>query len=309
MWSRDTWYALAFISMGMAVGFITGASSSPVVTTLVPLLFSLIAGGGGFYLLKTDKISRDSTQQALAAKSVSLFFASFLLALIIGIGARIGFASTNTEDPIVSIPNSAITNTQANLAWALHRAKLAALGVSDKEIAYLMAKSPVGDRPLLLKTMGQTLKSLGSNINLLFERLKIVHAGNPNLKKLDINDIFWVDMLGRSFGVIGDQFMQEMELPSEHIELPLNNLQTMLLSAESMYSVYYAGDPELGELMAKITQGAMKAVAETRKVYGYGVIFDQADYYKFLSTKTGAEKKEKTKEPDQQVFLPYGVGY
>ena len=41
--------ALATILLGAVSGFLAGASSTPTVNTLLPLLLALIAGSGGFY--------------------------------------------------------------------------------------------------------------------------------------------------------------------------------------------------------------------------------------------------------------------
>ena len=44
--SAVRWYMLGFALLGGAVGFFAGSSQSPVIGTLLPLLFGLIGGAG-----------------------------------------------------------------------------------------------------------------------------------------------------------------------------------------------------------------------------------------------------------------------
>jgi hypothetical protein len=50
------WVPVAFACTGFLIGFVTGLSSSPVVKQLLPLVFGVIAGGGGFFArVRTDQ--------------------------------------------------------------------------------------------------------------------------------------------------------------------------------------------------------------------------------------------------------------
>ena len=46
---RTYWPSVAALVLGLAIGWFAGLSSSPVVGTLLPLLFGLFGGAGGFY--------------------------------------------------------------------------------------------------------------------------------------------------------------------------------------------------------------------------------------------------------------------
>lgn len=48
------WYMLGFALLGGAVGYFAGSSQSPVIGTILPLLFGLIGGASGLYLAKID---------------------------------------------------------------------------------------------------------------------------------------------------------------------------------------------------------------------------------------------------------------
>jgi hypothetical protein len=47
-------YALGLAIIGLAAGFFAGASSTPIVATLLPLLFALVGGASGLYLATAD---------------------------------------------------------------------------------------------------------------------------------------------------------------------------------------------------------------------------------------------------------------
>lgn len=47
-----TWHRAGLLLLGLCVGLMTGLSQSPVVSVLLPLLFSLIAGTSGFYAVR-----------------------------------------------------------------------------------------------------------------------------------------------------------------------------------------------------------------------------------------------------------------
>ena len=48
------WYLLGLVAVAAAGGSLAGASSSPIVSTLLPLMFALIGGTGGVYLVSAD---------------------------------------------------------------------------------------------------------------------------------------------------------------------------------------------------------------------------------------------------------------
>src|SRR5262245_1183186 len=59
---RGAWLYLAgFVSVGWAIGVYSGWSASPVVATLLPLLFALIGGASGLFLATTDLASSRTT--------------------------------------------------------------------------------------------------------------------------------------------------------------------------------------------------------------------------------------------------------
>lgn len=79
----------ALVSIGAAAGYSVGLSQTPVVATLLPLLFGLIAGGSGFLLLKTDfgnEAERKNVMPALGG--IAVFALSYLGAMAHGTSIR-----------------------------------------------------------------------------------------------------------------------------------------------------------------------------------------------------------------------------
>jgi hypothetical protein len=52
------WIPISFGATGFFIGFVAGLSSSPVVKELLPLIFGVIAGGGGFFAKVHEQQSR-----------------------------------------------------------------------------------------------------------------------------------------------------------------------------------------------------------------------------------------------------------
>src|SRR5262245_16960366 len=57
--SLSVWIWVAFGTMGLLIGFVAGLSLTPVVGTILPLLFAAIGGGAGFFLTRKPENSRE----------------------------------------------------------------------------------------------------------------------------------------------------------------------------------------------------------------------------------------------------------
>lgn len=85
------WYLLGFAMLGGAVGFFAGASRTPVVGALLPILFGLVGGAGGLYLARAE-LSSPAGQLRLRTmgKAVTLFILLALVGSVYGISLRTG---------------------------------------------------------------------------------------------------------------------------------------------------------------------------------------------------------------------------
>lgn len=85
-------YLVGIAAMGMVIGLLAGASASPIVGVLLPLIFALITAGGNLYLVwgektaEQDLTKRHRSERAyfLGAQMVA-FASTFLLGLWVGV--------------------------------------------------------------------------------------------------------------------------------------------------------------------------------------------------------------------------------
>ncbi len=135
------WYVAGAAAIGLLIGLMTGASNSPVAGTVIPLVFALLGGAGGFHILKADLKNAESTARLrfLGMASVGVV-AGFVLGMAYGVAIRSphGWAAliprSAAEDTKASpwIENSA--GTEQALEVFLLRRKLALAGASSTQI-------------------------------------------------------------------------------------------------------------------------------------------------------------------------------
>jgi len=86
-------YRLFFTGLGMTalvIGMLTGLSYSPVVATVVPLLFTLVTAGGVFLRRKEERDGADSSLPVFTPKGHGLALIVFSMGFAIGIYAGVG---------------------------------------------------------------------------------------------------------------------------------------------------------------------------------------------------------------------------
>src|SRR5581483_1796805 len=85
------WYFAGLASIGVLTGFFAGFSDSPVVKTLLPLLFALIAGTGGVYIAKIRfNVPEDKRRIEIVGQTLFIFGISCLLTATYGMVMRNG---------------------------------------------------------------------------------------------------------------------------------------------------------------------------------------------------------------------------
>jgi hypothetical protein len=144
------WYLMGLVAVAAAGGFLAGASGSPVVATVLPLLFALIAGTGGVYLVTADLTAPETSWRLKwLGRSLASFGASFLLCAIIGAIARIEFHDVGSK---AKISDLGFMTVQDGLQLAALRAKLEILN------------SSIADQRVILSLAAQELKNERSPI-------------------------------------------------------------------------------------------------------------------------------------------------
>ena len=124
----------AMLALGVVTGLLVGLSASPVVGVVLPLLFSLLGGAGGFFVLKTDFSSGGPRQSLVAYSACVLSIATGTgLGVYIGIAERGGApawsAVAGGENPLFP---PALKNDGA-IGWMLLDARLHMLGLDRDE--------------------------------------------------------------------------------------------------------------------------------------------------------------------------------
>ena len=142
-------YMLGFTLLGGAVGFFAGASKSPVIGTLLPLLFGLVGGAGGLYLTRVDLYDRKTLLRlSLLGKSLSLFIVFAVIGSVYGISLRTqrsiwSFLSFDILMPKseAELPLSVQEDPRKTLQLVLLRARIRALGATVEEEKHILQQS------------------------------------------------------------------------------------------------------------------------------------------------------------------------
>jgi hypothetical protein len=137
---------IAMGAVGFAVGMFSGLSASPIVSTVLPLLFATVGGSAGLYFFSTDPSKAENLRRIrLAAIGVSSFAFACVVSAIYGVSLRTGnglqefvprWNSESSTRTIVTDGTSA-----DDLKLALLGAKLRLLGISPADERKVLDKA------------------------------------------------------------------------------------------------------------------------------------------------------------------------
>lgn len=135
------WYMLGFTLLGGAVGYFAGSSQSPVIGTLLPLLFGLVGGAGGLYLARAEiHEPKTKVRIRILGKALALFIVFTVLGSYYGIALRTersiwSFFSLNMFVPEgeIKLPDSAKVDPRKAIELVMLRARIRALGATRGE--------------------------------------------------------------------------------------------------------------------------------------------------------------------------------
>jgi hypothetical protein len=139
--SARRWYTFGFALLGAAVGYFAGSSQSPVIGTLLPLLFGLVGGAGGLYLARIDfDDAKSCIRLEILGKSLAFFIVCALLGSAYGISLRTQRSVWSFISPSIFLPESESTlpdsvskDPRRAMRVLLLRARVRALGASLEE--------------------------------------------------------------------------------------------------------------------------------------------------------------------------------
>lgn len=133
----SAWFPIGFGTTGLLIGFVAGLSQTPVVGTLIPLLFTFIGGGSGLIVVRKPEHSR---QVGVALASLAFMC---IAGSIWGIHLREGlpvqcFVEICTTVPYeppkaMALPDGANLSVQELTRLAILRNKLDELTLSQAE--------------------------------------------------------------------------------------------------------------------------------------------------------------------------------
>jgi hypothetical protein len=130
------WYVGGLAVVGLASGFFAGASHTPIIGTLLPLLFALIGGTSGIYLAGADLSSPEvAARLRWLGRALALFGLSCLVGSASGIALRLQYARP-THHELITLWRG---NTQEAIQLAALRTKLQLLGVAPDEQSAVLA--------------------------------------------------------------------------------------------------------------------------------------------------------------------------
>lgn len=143
-------YVIGLAALGGASGFLVGASASPVVGILLPLLFGLVAGVAGFYSARVD-IASVASQRKLKLLGSSLI--SFCVALIAAVLATLSWRDIKVE-------SNATRPTQIDLSGVTPEDALRLVGLRRR---LQILGSDGAEQTKILALWKQDFTSIGSN--------------------------------------------------------------------------------------------------------------------------------------------------
>lgn len=213
-------------ALGLVIGYLIALSASPVVGTVLPLLFSLLGGAGAVYVAKLDL--RDPQGRAkLNLAGISLF--CFALAIIVS-----SFLTIRYRDGVPPLPLGA-KNLQTPeqiehfVQLAKLRRQLQNLRATDDEIVRILRSaptvtvSPVDDASKMAEKANRIAKAIGP-IN---KRVNADKVADQDLKKKIENWKAAMTFVERALPEAAKQLQSEPEVASRLLGFEIDYLTHM----------------------------------------------------------------------------------
>ncbi|QDV33026.1 hypothetical protein [Tautonia plasticadhaerens] len=142
--------AVATLAFGVAIGMLVGLSRSPVVGVVLPILFSIIGGTGGFYFSRVN-LGTIAGRRAARLASVAVFLLS--VGTLVGVWSGIEVRarprpwSLVSDGPDALFPTGDLASGEA-IEWVLLDAKLKLMGLGTSERREIIARIRPGVEPV-----------------------------------------------------------------------------------------------------------------------------------------------------------------
>jgi hypothetical protein len=168
------WYAAGLATIGLTSGFFAGASHTPIVGTLLPLLFAVVGGTSGVYLANADLSNPVAvTRFRWLGRSLGVFGLGCLIGSAVGIPLRLGYSHQSGEDQLAMIWHG---KTEDALQLAALRSKLQLLGVSPKEQEVVLRAAVADINDAARPIPAERVRQVSTQARALFEQLSALRA-------------------------------------------------------------------------------------------------------------------------------------
>ena len=135
----SSWIPVAFGVIGFLVGFMAGLSLTPVVGTLLPLLFAVIGGGSGFFATQKPEYSRIVGLSVVVLGLTCLGGSVYGIRLREGLPWRCFVSSCEEKGAAKLVITSDITEQDAFLHLVSIRSSLLSMDLSKKDQEQIFA--------------------------------------------------------------------------------------------------------------------------------------------------------------------------
>jgi hypothetical protein len=140
------WYLLGFGLLGAVSGYLAGASQSPIVGVILPLLFAIAGTTSGLYFLQIDLNAPEAiTRIRLLGQGMIVFLVPFGLMVAYGSAIRSGlgvsgfFSSAVLTGEQVTLPSLEKVAPEDAVSISLLRARLQLLGIPAPDQRVILA--------------------------------------------------------------------------------------------------------------------------------------------------------------------------
>ena len=178
-------FLIGLACLGLAIGVFAGGSETPVIGTLLPLLFGLIGGASGFFVIGLDLSQTDSAKKlSLLGFSLIVFTIPTILSSIYMtlLRTHTSFAdllpATTISDEQVSLPEIYETAPSEYLRLILLRNKMSLVAIPRTEQATIfqnLSNQPDPAAIVSMKDIAARLSKLCASISLtLLDHTKLI---------------------------------------------------------------------------------------------------------------------------------------
>lgn len=205
------YYILGCIALGTTTGFLVGASQSPVVQYVLPLLFALVGGSAGVFALRTPASKSSEDKLRIVGLTTAALTVPFLAATVYGSLLRSGSGWTSLVPAATGKTEPGVLSASA--LSALSPGDAVSVLITNRNLALLQADD--GDRRSIIEAAIEArtdaVTDFDAMVPALFETAGKLNAGLEAAAEVDpsLTDnspfLFHLIELGNLIAVFGGE--------------------------------------------------------------------------------------------------------